>query len=138
MAVTQCKLATNVKYCTLSALFGIGCSTISVIVIETCNAIAKHLFLCYVYVSVGERLRDVVINFETCWGFPQAACAADGSRIFIIHPRQSEWKGILFHHNSSSRGLLGMVGWPGKVHHARVLVNSSLYHKAVSGTLLLD
>ena len=27
------------------------------------------------------------------------------------------------------------IGWPGKVHDARVLVNSSLYCKAMSGTL---
>ena len=30
------------------------------------------------------------------------------------------------------------IGWPGKVHDARVLVNSSLYRKAMSGTLLPD
>lgn len=30
------------------------------------------------------------------------------------------------------------IGWPGKVHDARVLVNSSLYRKAMSDTLLPD
>ena len=30
------------------------------------------------------------------------------------------------------------IGWPGKVHDARVLVNSSFYRKAISGTLIPD
>ena len=30
------------------------------------------------------------------------------------------------------------IGWPGKVHDARVLVNSSFYKKSISGTLVPD
>ena len=30
------------------------------------------------------------------------------------------------------------IGWPGKVHDARVFVNSSLYQKGVCGTLRPD
>ena len=69
--VTIWKLATNVEYRTLSVLFGLGRSTVCVIVVETCNAIAKHLFPRYVSFPTGERLRDIVSMFETCWGFPQ-------------------------------------------------------------------
>ena len=89
MAVTLLKMATNVEYCTLSALFGIGRSTVCVIVIETCNGIPKRLFPHYVYLPTGDCLRDIVTNFETCCGFPQAAGAIDGSHIPIIHPRES-------------------------------------------------
>ncbi len=30
------------------------------------------------------------------------------------------------------------IGWPGKVHDARVFVNSSLYRKGKSGSILLN
>ena len=38
------------------------------------------------------------------------------------------------------RGLFvdAYIGWPGKVHNARVLLTSSLYQRAVNGTLLPD
>ena len=38
------------------------------------------------------------------------------------------------------RGLFidAYIGWPGKVHDARVLVNSSLYQRATNGTFLPD
>ena len=148
VAVTLWKLATNVEYRTLSALFGIGRSTVCVTVIETYNAIAKHLFSHYVYLLAGERLRDIVTNFETCWGFPQAAGAIDGSHIPIIRPRESAsdyynrkgYYSIIMQAVVDYRGWFmdAYIGWPGKVHDARVLVNSSLYRKAMSGTLLPD
>ena len=43
VAVTVWKLATNIEYRTLSALFGIGRSTVGDIIIETCKAITKLL-----------------------------------------------------------------------------------------------
>ena len=70
VVVTIWKLATNVEYQTLLALFGLGRCTVCVIVVETCNAITKHLFPWYVSFPMGERLRDIVRMIETCWGFP--------------------------------------------------------------------
>ena len=40
VAVTLWKLATNVQYRTLSALFGLGHSTVGAVVVETCHTIA--------------------------------------------------------------------------------------------------
>ena len=40
--------------------------------------------------------------------------------------------------NSSGYFFDVNIGWPGKVHDARVLANSSLYHKANNGELLPD
>ena len=48
VAVTLWRLATNVNYRTISALFGIGCSTVCTIVIETCEVLSEHLFHKYV------------------------------------------------------------------------------------------
>ena len=44
VVVTIWKLATNVEYQTILAFFSLGRSTVCVIVGQTCNAIAKHLF----------------------------------------------------------------------------------------------
>ena len=146
VAVTIWKLATNVEYRTLSALFGLGRSTVCVIVVETCNAIAKHLFPRYVSFPMGERLRDIVSVFEICWGFPQVAGAIDGTHIRIVCPRESssdyynckDYYSIIMQAVVDHKGLFldAYIGWPGKVHDARVFVNSSLYHKGIIGTLL--
>ena len=56
VAVTIWKLATNVEYRTLLALFGLGRSTVSEIVVETCHAIASHLLPQYVQIPLGDRL----------------------------------------------------------------------------------
>ena len=148
VAVTLWKLATNVEYRTLSALFGIGRSTVCVIVIETCDTITKHLFPRYVCFPTGDRMRDIVANFETCWGFPQAAGAIDGTHIPIIRPRESAsdyynrkgYYSIIMQAVVDYRGLFldAYIGWPGKVHDARVFVNSSVYRKGMNGTLLPD
>lgn len=95
------------EYHTLSALFGVGRSTVGMIVVETCQAIAAHLLPCYVQIPQGDRLKEIVDGYETCWGFPQVAGAIDGSHIPILRPDD-----------------------------ARVFDNSSLYTKGMNGTLL--
>ena len=60
VAVTLWKLATNAEYRTLSALFGVGRSTVCVTVIETCNAIAKHQFPRYVYFPTSGILLQIL------------------------------------------------------------------------------
>ena len=49
VAVTIWKLATNVEYWTLSALFCLGRFTVCAIVMETWTAIAKHLLPWFSY-----------------------------------------------------------------------------------------
>ena len=161
------KLATNVEYRTLAALFGLGRSTVCTIVVETCRVIATHLLPQYVQIPQGEKLKDIVEGFETFWGFPQAAGAIDGSHISIIRPDESasdyyNRKGyysiiskpwLITVAASWTLTLVGLeramvdhcgcfmdvnIGWPGKVHDARVFVNSSLYHKGMSSTLFPD
>ena len=89
VAVTVWKLATNVEYRTLAALFGLGRSTVCTIVVQTCHVIATHLLPQYVQIPQGEKLKEIVEGFETFWGFPQAARAIDGSHISIIRPDES-------------------------------------------------
>ena len=136
------------EYRTLSVLFGLGRSTVGRIVVETSHAIATHLLPQYVKIPQGEKLKEIVDGFETFWGFPQAAGAIDGSHIPIIRPDESAsdyynrkgYYSVIMQAMVDFRGLFMAVyiGWPGKVHDARVFVNSSLYHKGMSGTLFPD
>ncbi|XP_072163175.1 uncharacterized protein [Diadema setosum] len=79
-------------------------------------------------------------------GMPQAVGAIDGTHIPIKAPKENP------HDYYNRKGFYSLVlqavvdhkcrftdiylGWPGCVHDARVLNNSSLYRKAESGTLL--
>ena len=81
-------------------------------------------------------------------GFPQVVGALDGTHIPILKPTEcpSDYynrKGfysILIQGVVDSQGCFidVNIGWPGKVHDARVLANSTFYHKATSGNLLPD
>ena len=59
VAVTIWKLATNVDYRTLLALFGLGRSAFGKVVVhvESCHAIAAHLLPQYVKIPQGESLK---------------------------------------------------------------------------------
>ena len=148
VAVTIWKLATNTEYRTLASLFGLGRSTVGKIIVETSHAISTHLLPQYVKIPDGDKLKDIVEGFETCWGFPQAAGAIDGSHIPIIRPDESAsdyynrkgYYSVIMQAMVDFRGLFMdvYIGWPGKVHDARVFVNSSLYQEGVCGTLLPD
>ena len=54
------RLATNIEYRTLAALFGIWRSTAGEIFLETCEVTAKILFPKYVKFPYNEELRDIV------------------------------------------------------------------------------
>ena len=145
VAVTVWKLATNIEYRTLASLFGLGRSTVGKIVVETSHAISTHLLPQYVKIPHGDKLKNIIEGFEACWGFPQAARAIDSSHISIIRPDESasdcyNRKGYYFVIIQAIVGLFMDVyfGWQGKVHDAQVFVNSSLYHKEMSGTLFPD
>ena len=147
VAVTVWKLATNIEYRTLAGLFGLGRSTVGKIVVETCHAIATHLFSIYVFIPSGEKLKEVVDGFEEFWGFPQVAGAIDGTHIPIIRPDESasdyydrkEYYSIIMQGLVDHCGLFmdacTCIGWPGKAHDARVFANSTLYHKGMNSTL---
>ena len=129
-----------------SGLFGLGRSTVCTIINETCNAIATHLLQQYVQIPNGSGLRETIDGFEKCWGFPQTVGAIDGSHIPILRPQASAsdyynrkgFYSIIMQAVVDYRGrfLDVYIGWPGKVHDARVFVNSSLYSKGNNGTLL--
>ena len=148
IAVTLWRLATNIEYRTISELFGLGLSTVCTIVLKTCKVIAQHLLPKYVCIPTGEKLQDVVDEFEHLWGFPQVAGAVDGTHIPILKPKNSPsdyynrkgYYSILMQAVVDSRGRFidVNIGWPGKGHDARVFVNSSFYQLQNDGKLLPD
>ena len=148
MGLTIWKLATNVEYRTIAALFGVARSTVDEVVLDTCEAISQHLLPKYVCIPRNESLHDIVDGFEQQWGFSQAVGAVDGTHIPILKPQESAadyynrkgFYSILMQALVDFRGLFMNVniGWPGKVHDARVFVNSTCYRKASNETLFPD
>ena len=89
VAVTLWKLATSVEFRTLSTLFGLGLSTVSKVVNETCSVITAQLLHRLVQIPSGECLDEDIASFEQERGFPQAVSAIDGTLILIICPKES-------------------------------------------------
>ena len=123
VAVTVWKLATNIEYCTIAALFGLGRSTVGEIVLDTCCAIVRHLLPRYVHVPWNEKLREIVNGFQSRWGFPQTVGAIDGTHIPILRPQESAsdyynrkgYYSMLMQAVVDFRGIFMDVniGWPG-------------------------
>ena len=96
----------------------------------------------------NEKFREIVNGFQSRWGFPQTVGAINGTHIPILRPQESAsdyynrkgYYSMLMQAVVDFRGIFMDVniGWPGKVHDARVFVNSTLYQKACSGTMLSD
>ena len=136
LAVTVWRLATNVEYRTIAELFGLGRATVCTIVLETCSVIATHLMPQFVKIPLGEALREVVCGFDRL-GFPQAAGAIDGTHIPIIRPEENStdyynrkgFHSIIMQAVVDHRGIFTdiSIGWPGRVHDARVFANSDLF-----------
>ena len=87
-------------------------------------------------------------EFDEKLGFPQCAGVVDGTHIPIASPEECPadyfnrkgWHSILMQGMVDHLGRFTdiYIGWPGRVHDARVFVNSSLYLRGENGTLLPD
>ena len=111
-------------------------------------AILQVLLLEYIRFLTGPALREVIDGFETELGFPQCGGVIDGSHIPIISPQlcpadyynRKGWHSLILQGTVDYRGhfIDVYVGWPGRVHDARVFSNSSLYQRGQNGTLFPD
>ena len=145
IAVAIWRLATNVEYCTIGHLFGISRGSVCCIVQEVCGALVEVLMPKYIKWPEGEKLKDVVELFEHKWGYPQCCGAVDGSHIPILAPtdfhtdffNRKGWHSIILQAvvDPCYRFTDITVGWPGSVHDARVLANSSLFRRGQHGNL---
>ena len=145
MGVFHCRLATTCCYRSIGHLFGVAKDTCSVIVNETCHAMVSALLSRFIKFPQGDILIENVRVFEEQMVFPQAAGAVDCTHLPIIRPHE-------YHTDYYNRkGFYSLVmqavvdskyrfidlylGWPGRVHDARILVNSTLYVKGQSNSL---
>lgn len=148
VALTLWYLATNTDYRTIGHLFSVSKAIVCMVTKEVCAAIVRVLLPRYIRVPIGDELKNVVEGFKDELGFPQCAGAVDGTHIPIISPEECpvdyfNRKGF---HSIVMQGMVDhlgrfmevYIGWPGRVHDARVFVNSSLYKRGQDGTLFLD
>ena len=146
VAITLWYLATCGEYRTIAHLFGVASCTVCVIVHDPCQANVDVLLKTYIHFPQGIQLSEVVDGFKDKWGMIQCAGSIDGCHIPITPPTMNHtdyynrkgWYSMLLQavvdHNYLFTDVC--VGWPGSVHDARVLANSSLYQKASQGRVL--
>ena len=133
------------EYSSIGHLFGISRSTACIIVHEVCSAINTVLTPIYIKIPTEQQLKEIIDMFEKKWGFPQCAGAIDGSHIPIIAPTEchTDYFNRKGWHSIILQGVVGLtykfwdinVGWPGRVHDARVFSRSLVYKRASEGSL---
>lgn len=143
LAITLYYLASTAEYRTIANLFGVSVSFVCACIKEVCSAIMKRMPSLISFPS-GEDLSRVIQGYEE-WGFPMCGGAIDGTHIPILAPTESHLDYVNrkgFHsiimqavvdHQYLFRDIV--VGWPGSVHDARVLSNSTLYAKGNNNEL---
>ncbi|KAM7175411.1 uncharacterized protein RBU57_001592 [Macrochelys suwanniensis] len=144
VAIAIWKLATPDCYRSVANQFGVGKSTVGIVLMQVCKAI--NCILLRRTVTPG-NVQDIVAGFEQM-GFPNCGGAIDGTHIPILAPPHlaSEYinrKGyfsrvlqVLVDHRG--RFIDINAGWPGKVHDARIFRNTALFWKMQSGTFFPD
>ena len=70
MAITLWRLGIEIEYHSLSQLFGIGLSTVPVVVADVCTAIVQYLANRYIAILAGEHVKLAVDGFVSKWGVP--------------------------------------------------------------------
>ena len=146
VAITLWFLSTGADYRTIGHLFGVSKSTVCVVTKGVCAAIVEHLLPEYIKIPTGAALDENVRNFREDHGFPQCAGAVDGTHIPIVSPTECPadyynrkgWHSIILQGtvDHARRFIDVYVGWPGRVHDARVFANSSLYQRGQTNSLL--
>lgn len=145
VAICIWRLGTNVEYRTISHLFGIGQSTAVSITNHVASAIVKNLLSLFIRTPSEQEFESIIQGFRDKWGFPQCGGAIDGTHIGILAPPVSSadyynrkgFYSVILQGVVDNRLMFWdiNVGWPGKVHDARVFANSSLFERGQSNTL---
>ena len=149
LAVTLYRLADTATYRTIANLFAIGKSTVCEIVVQVCNAIVQFLLPRYIRLpQSAQEIRERIDESRDRAGFPQVVACVDGCHIPIKAPQNNpeDYVNRKGFHSIILQGLVDAnylfldvcVGWPGKVHDARLFKNSSLYTSLCGGVFTRD
>ncbi|CAM5169330.1 unnamed protein product [Eretmochelys imbricata] len=144
VAIALWKLATPDSYRSVGNQFGVGKSTVGAAVMQVAHAI-KDLLISRL-VTLGNV--QVIVDGFAAMGFPNCGGAIDGTHIPILAPEHQATEYInrkgyfsivlqaLVDHKGRFTNI--NVGWPGKVHDARIFRNSGLFQNLQEGTLFPD
>lgn len=87
LAIVLWWYATPSEYRTISCLFGVGVSTVCMLVREVTAVIKNNLAARFISMPKGDALQKTVDGFAAR-GYPMCAGAIDGTHIPIIAPRE--------------------------------------------------
>uniref|UniRef100_A0A452GLE3 Putative nuclease HARBI1 n=1 Tax=Gopherus agassizii TaxID=38772 RepID=A0A452GLE3_9SAUR len=144
VAIALWKLAMPDSYWSVGNQFGVGKSTVGAAVMQVAKAIIKLLLR--KVVTLGNV--QVIVDGFAAMGFPNCGGAIDGTHIPILAPEHQGTQYI------NRKGYFSMVlqalvdhkgrftnihvGWPGRVHDARVFRNTTLFKRLQQGNYFPD
>lgn len=135
-------VSTQITLQTIADIFGVCESTVFNLVKRISSVICSELMPLHIKWPTGHRVQRTINEFQQLKGFPGVLGAVDGSHIPIRSPTEHQENYINrkgFHSiilqavcDAKMHFLDVYCGWPGSVHYARVLKNSSPYALANS------
>ena len=136
LALTLYYLASTAEYRTIAHLFGVSTPFVCMCIKDVCKAINRR-FARVISFPQGDDLVQVLNGYEERWGMPMCAGAIDGTHIPILSPQEShaDYVKRKNYHSILLQAVVDchykfrdvVIGWPGSMHDARVLANSTLY-----------
>ncbi|XP_046856137.1 protein ALP1-like [Xenia sp. Carnegie-2017] len=133
LAITLYYLSCTAEYRTVANLFGVSRSLVCQCIKEVSCAIIKH-FPKAITFPKGDDLFQVLQGYEEQWGFPMRAGAIDGTHIApansnIEYVNRRGFHSIVMQAVADCNYMFldVVIGWPGSVHDARILSNSTLF-----------
>ena len=146
LAMTLWRLATGCEYRSIQEIFGVGRSTACDVFHECVRTMTRILTPMFLRLPTQNEFKDISQVFRDKWNFPMICGAIDSTHIPIIAPTEHRhdyynrkgWYSVICQAVCDGNYLFWDldVGWPGKVHDARVFANSTIYEKGSHGNLL--
>uniref|UniRef100_A0A8C3HMN3 DDE Tnp4 domain-containing protein n=1 Tax=Chrysemys picta bellii TaxID=8478 RepID=A0A8C3HMN3_CHRPI len=144
VAIALWKLATPDSYQSVGNQFGVGKSTVGAAVMQVAKAITELLLR--KVVTLGNV--QVIVDGFAAMGFPNCGGVIDGTHIPILAPdhQGSQYINCKGYFSMVLQALMDHkgrftninVGWPGRVHDARVFRNTNLFKQLQQGIYFPD